>query len=153
MSVTLKRIIVPVGFPGSGKSSWIRKQRDNILPCESVVISGDDIRLMLWQGAYKFSGYDTDLLICCMIDMARTFLHRYNDVFLDEYYISYNKQARANLKTLIGDKAHVEFFNMDVDLGTCIHRRCTDNREDDTSRWPNVLLEMVKDFEQFRRGE
>jgi len=143
----MKKVIVPVGLPGSGKTSWIREHRQDIV-APSVVISGDEIRLMLCMGEYSFSGGDTDRIICSMIEMAKTFLTEYQIVYLDEYYLSYNDQSRVNTKFLLeDDHTEVTFHNIFSDLGKCIHRRCTDKRESDTSRWPNVLIAMSKDFE------
>ena len=141
-----KRIIVPVGFPGSGKTSFIRGHR-HTHHSMSITISGDALRVMMHHGVYHFDGPETDRIICTMIEMAKTFLPIYPVIYLDEYYISYNKQSRANLVTLFDGLAKVEFYPMDSDIGKCIHRRCTDTREDDTSRWPNVLLAMTHDFE------
>jgi len=100
------------------------------------------------MGEYQFSGKDTDLIINSMLNMTRHFLSRYSVVFLDEYYLSYNVQARKNTAFYLeNDDVEVTFYNVYSDLGKCIHRRCTDTRESDTSRWPNVLIEMSKDFE------
>ena len=144
-----KTIYVPVGLPGSGKSTWIRSKRKG-LTTSSVVISGDQMRLMLNQGSYRYSVEDTQDIRGTMIEMARMFLRRYDVIFLDEYYIAHTKTARFSLRARFngyGKEADIEFIPMIRTLGECIHRRCTDDREPDTSRWPNVLLKMVESFE------
>lgn len=141
-----KQIIVPVGLPGSGKTSYIEKHRKRHTET-SVIISGDELRLMLNLGVYRFSMSDTKLIIRAMIDMAKTMLLHYDTVYLDEYYICYTEKAREYLTRQLGDHGTVEFIHIPCDLGQCIYRRIIDHREGDTSRWPNVLLHMMKDFE------
>ena len=151
----MKTIFVPVGLPGSGKTSWIRKKRSD-LTAPSVVISGDQLRLMLNLGEYRYSAEDTKDIRCAMIEMARMFLRRYDVVFLDEFYMSHTKSARFKLRAFVngyGKEADIEFINMRRDLGACIHRRCTDDRESDTSRWPNVLLDLAATFEPYSHTE
>lgn len=142
-----KTIIIPVGLPGSGKSSWIRAHRKKIT-ASSVVISGDQLRLMLHMGDYHFSHHDTRYIIDSMYGMTVMMLKKYDVIFLDEYYVADTLFNRAYLKSRLGRYAEtITFVAMPKDLGACIYRRCTDTRELDTSRWPGVLLKMVKAFE------
>ena len=142
-----KRIYVPVGLPGSGKTSWIKKQRENNPQTPSVVISGDQIRLMLHMGEYCYSRKETKLIIDTMVEMALRFLKTYDVVFLDEYYLGETLFDRAWLESNFDKHTIIGFAPMKRDLGACIHRRCTDTREDDTSRWPKVLLQLAETFE------
>lgn len=148
----MKKIIAPIGLPGSGKSTFIREDRGHLGgtggTLTSVIVSGDDLRLMFNGGIYSYTYTDTTALIRSMIPMINHLHDYYDVVYADEYYMTYNKAARANLRARVSPNVMIEFPFIDTPLSQCIYKRCTDTeRESDNSRWPQVLLDMAKDFE------
>lgn len=143
----MKKVIAPIGFPGSGKSTWIKTHRAEYPGVRSCVISGDTMRLMFNEGDYSFSEKDTEVLIRTIIGMVNTLIQYYDVVYIDEYYVTYNRKARDMLYENLYQSIIIEFPFVNTPLATCIYRRVRDDREEDTSRWPQVLLEMVKEFE------
>jgi len=47
-----RELIVPVGLPGSGKSTWSRELVDSARPGKIARINGDSLRAMLHNGRY-----------------------------------------------------------------------------------------------------
>jgi hypothetical protein len=106
---------------------------------------------MMDQGEYKFCDKTNQKLLDMIVEMTRHMLKVHDCVYVDEYYISDTK-FRRDIFTRNFPGVGVKFIAMPADVGTCIHRRCLDPRESDTSRWPNVLLEMCKTFEPYNES-
>jgi len=147
----MKKIIAPIGLPGSGKSTYIRKSRHQAHMgsfLAAPIVSGDDLRLMLNGGEYSYTKTDTDAILKSMVPMIHHLLDYYDVVFADEYYLTYNRAARTWLREHMPSDTVIEFPFINTPLSSCIYKRCTDTkRERDNSRWPQVLMDMATEFE------
>lgn len=147
----MKQIIVPVGLPGSGKTSFIKQHRKDHPLATSCVICGDDLRLMLNQGDYEFCHILNQRLLDMIVEMTRKMIKVHDCVYVDEYCIS-DTVFHRDIFTRNFCEYDVQFFALPADLGTCIHRRVLDTRESNTSRWPDVLMSMADTFEPYVGG-
>lgn len=69
----MKKVILTVGAPGSGKSTWAEEQaRKNK---ETVVLCLDDFRSHLRGGSYKYSKEQEAIVKSCQLESLRVLLH------------------------------------------------------------------------------
>ena len=117
----MNKLIMMVGVPGSGKSTWVK----NNMPDNSMVISRDAIRFsMLKEGEDYFAHEDEVFEI--FIDHIAKGLKAGFIVFADATHL--NKKARAKVLNKVHKFAdEIEAVVLDTDLETAFERN--DQRE------------------------
>lgn len=64
-----KELIILVGAPGAGKSTWAKEQAEKRgAHANTAVLCRDDLRQMLWQGNYKFSRENEAIVMKALLD-------------------------------------------------------------------------------------
>ena len=65
-----KTVVMTVGAPGSGKSTWAKREvSNNIQKCKTIVLCRDDLRSMLFGEKYKYSRSNESLVLKTMNHM------------------------------------------------------------------------------------
>lgn len=125
-----KQLFVMIGAPGSGKSTWVKRQ---IKPDRDAYVSRDEIRFNMLQDGDAYFKYENEVFETFVENIAM-FLNEPNDiyrVFADASHLNYG--SRMKLINALKEK-NVDFSRIDINyiymftsLETCLMRN--KNRE------------------------
>lgn len=124
----MKKVIIPRGIPGSGKTTWVKSQLATHPAGTAVRISNDDLSFMLYGqpwGTFFFSDDTRETLHNLRLSMLETFLKQ--DA-ITHIYIDNTNLAIQTVKSLqdIALRYNAEFIVDDqflhVDINECIAR-------------------------------
>lgn len=65
-----KEVILTIGCPGSGKSTWAEEQAKD-KKVKTIVLNRDDLRAMLFGGQYKYSRENEAIVFKSLLDMLK----------------------------------------------------------------------------------
>jgi len=147
--VELQKVIITVGLPGSGKSSWARDYvHENH---NTIIISRDKYREM-FTGVYTYDDEIEKLVRACARQNRKTALEFGYDVIVDEVHIT--RAKRAAVKQYITDELgdmfceRLQFWIVEfIPDKSHLDRRLKDPRGYDEERWRKVYNEMLADYE------
>ena len=137
-----KKVIINVGIPGSGKSTW---SKDFIEKNPNwVKICRDDFRFML-KNAPFLDGKGENLITDLVFTSARKSLLSGFNVILDATHVrkSYINQVEREL----GEMADIDFQVFDTPLKTCIERDSLRERK----VGKDVIFKMHENFENLKK--
>lgn len=111
------RIIITVGLPASGKSTWAREvvQKDGTF----VRVNKDDLRAMLHDG--KWSAKREDQIIAMRDVMIKTAFQAKLNVIVDDTNL-HPKHIQRITEIAKAHQAQVEIKRFDVDVDECVKR-------------------------------
>lgn len=122
-----KKVIIPRGLPGSGKSTWV-KERLAMHPAGTAVrLNNDDLSMMLYNELWGhfFNNASKELLHHLRLAMLKTFLAQ---EYITHIYVDNTNLARNTVKALqdITLLAGAEFIVvdtfLDVPIEECVER-------------------------------
>jgi predicted kinase len=122
-----KKVIVPRGLPGSGKSTWVKEQLATHPAGTAVRLNNDDLSMMLYNELWGnfFNNASKELLHHLRLAMLKTFLAQ---EYITHIYVDNTNLARATVKALqdVTLLAGAEFIVvddfLDVPIEECIER-------------------------------
>lgn len=123
-----KKVFIPRGIPGSGKSTFVREQQSRLDPGETIRISNDDLSAMLFNnpwGTFFSSTTIRDILSDLRISMLTVALKspEVKEIYIDNTNISI---TTVNRLAKVAQKYDAEFIVLDqflsVPLEECIRR-------------------------------
>lgn len=124
----MKKVIIPRGIPGSGKSTWVKAQLATHAPGTAVRISNDDLSFMLYSqpwGTFFFSDITKETLHKLRLSMLDTFLSQDG---ITHVYVDNTNLAVQTVKSLqdVAIKYNAEFIVNDdflnVSIDECVDR-------------------------------
>lgn len=148
----MKKVIVPRGIPGSGKTTWVKAQLATHPAGTAVRISNDDLSFMLYGqpwGTFFFSDATRETLHNLRISMLETFLKQ--DA-ITHVYIDNTNLATQTVKSLqeIAIRYGAEFIVDDrflqVDIDECIER----DSKRDAPVGADVIKKMAKQLAKLK---
>lgn len=122
-----KKVIVPRGLPGSGKSTWVKEQLATHPAGTAVRLNNDDLSMMLYNELWGnfFNNASKELLHHLRLAMLKTFLAQ---EYITHIYVDNTNLARATVKALqdatllAGAEFVVVDDFLDVPIEECIER-------------------------------
>jgi predicted kinase len=122
-----KKVIIPRGLPGSGKSTWVKEQLATHPAGTAVRLNNDDLSMMLYNEMWgnMFNNTSKELLHHLRLAMLKTFLAQ---EYITHIYVDNTNLARATVKALqdVTLLAGAEFVVvdtfLDVPIEECIER-------------------------------
>ncbi len=139
-----------IGLPGSGKTTWVLKEREKIRMAGGsyAYISGDEIRRMLNFDEYAYDKRITDHLSCLLVEMANVFSEFYDVIFLDEALLTNTRDNRRILASTISPAEELSFVYMKTPVASCIARRCGSHKGKGAEYWERAIREHAAEFEE-----
>jgi predicted kinase len=141
---TMRKLYLPVGMIGSGKSTWGRAQKG------VKIVAGDDVRYMLHGGEYVHDEALEPAVIEMLIRSAQVLLVRGHSVILDECYCGLTREMRAATAAHFKDMA-VEIIAVvfpEIDMQDRIEdKKLKGLRGKTVGYWKQVFTEMAKIYE------
>jgi predicted kinase len=150
----MSKIIMMIGLPGSGKSSYAKEIIKMDSNKNTLIISRDNIREMV-AGSYEaYSDYykrTEPLVMAWVMQMIDTAMHAGRTVVLDETNIntrtrSYWIDAFRNMRGENGKPIQIMGLYVETDIELCKERRRFDTKNSSTD-WDSVIDRMVSQFE------
>lgn len=147
-----KKVIIPRGIPGSGKTTWVKAQLATHPAGTAVRISNDDLSFMLYGqpwGTFFFSDATRETLQALRISMLETFLKQ--DA-ITHVYVDNTNLATPTVKSLqeVALRYGAEFIVDDqflaVDIEECIER----DSKRDAPVGGDVIRKMAKQTEKIK---
>lgn len=148
----MKKVIIPRGIPGSGKTTWVKAQLATHPPGTAVRISNDDLSFMLYGqpwGTFFFSDATRETLHNLRISMLQTFLKQ--DA-ITHVYVDNTNLATPTVKSLqeIALRYDAEFIVDDqflaIDIEECIDR----DSKRDAPVGGDVIRKMAKQTDRIK---
>jgi predicted kinase len=138
------KIILTVGLPASGKSTWAKKMvTDN--PGKYKRVNKDDLRAMLDCGHHSKGNEKFVLNIRDHVILEA--LERGKSVIVDDTNI--HPKHVEHIKEIVGDKAPVEIEDfMHVSVDTCIQRDLLRTGKAQVGK--GVILSMRKMYQEYK---
>lgn len=142
-----KKVIIPRGIPGAGKTTWVKDQLSKHTPGTAVRISNDDLSAMLFGqpwGTFFSSDTIRESLHNLRINMLRTLLKQDG---IETVYVDNTNLAMRTVRSLekVAQAEGAEFVVIDdflnVSLNECIERDA--KRENPVGA--DVIRKMHKD--------
>jgi predicted kinase len=127
----MKKVIIPRGIPGSGKTTWVKAELAKHEPGTAVRISNDDLSHMLYGqpwGKFFFSDTTRDTLHKLRISMLETFLKQDG---ITHIYVDNTNLAVPTVNSLQqvavrhGAEVIVDDRFLTVDFDECVARDAT----------------------------
>jgi predicted kinase len=140
--ILIKEIILTIGLPGSGKSTYID---DNFIRVRSghQILCLDDIRLAMGD---VFNRKIEDLIIAMHNVMARAFMERGLNIIVDSTNIS--KKVIGEWRELADEyEYHMKGIFFDIPIEECMKRKCGTNK-----LTVEVYERMYNQLEELRPG-
>lgn len=148
----MKRFIVMIGWPGSGKSTYI----ENNAPAGSVVLEGDAIRTMLGNGFYQYNEAYEDVVLNTIVSMAKSLISVCNCVIIDEAKLTLSVLDRIALShnlSLGASNCSVEFIHINTDADLCKQKRYRRPKQKQPKAWDSIIDWFVDMFEPIEDNE
>lgn len=148
----MKKVIIPRGIPGSGKTTWVKAQLATHPAGTAVRISNDDLSFMLYGqpwGTFFFSDATRETLHNLRIAMLETFLKQ--DA-ITHIYVDNTNLATPTVKSLqeVALRFDAEFIVDDqflaVDIEECIER----DSKRDAPVGGDVIRKMAKQTDRVK---
>lgn len=128
------KLIIMMGVPGSGKSTWIKKNKAET----DVVVSRDDIRFEMIKEGDDYFAYE-DKVIETFLFNIRFHLQHGQTVYADATHL--NKKARAKVINKVKEFANeIECVWIHPKLETAIERNA---RREGLARVPNGVIRRM----------
>lgn len=138
----MNNLYVLVGIIGSGKSTWVSKNKDRI---GGFIIDPDKIRKMLHCNKYIFVKEIEPAIYKMSIGLAVDLLKKGNVIFDD---LSHTKKRRRNLiKKAKGKCRIIAVIFTPTTNKKELYRRLRDPRGLPEEVWEKVYCETIKDYE------
>jgi predicted kinase len=147
----MNMVKILIGLPGAGKSSWAAQYLNTNTPNETVIISLDSIREMLF-GKYCFVDRLESLVRGIAYHVMRSALHAKLDIIIDDTNLILTKADREMLVyTLRALEHHTGVLTIEAICfpytDECKYRRMHDNRGLGASRWEKLIDEMLERYQ------
>ena len=141
------KLIIMVGLPGSGKSTWINKflKEANL---DYFVVSRDAIRTMLYPERYFFSDKYEPYVSKITKKSIRLLAEADKNLIVDETNI--NKSARDKILTscrFVNNNVEVLYVVFYLDPSICLDRRMNEPRGYPEHKWQDVITRMDTAFD------
>lgn len=133
-----------IGYPGSGKSTWAKKQK-------AAIINRDSIRTMIY-GKYDYRHEDEILVYEMAEACAWAAMNHERDVVIDDTNLPLKTRAKW-IETFKRMKYRVVFVVFNTDLRTCIARRSIESKGFNPSYWEKVITNMQNIYCEPKLGE
>lgn len=147
----MKKVILPRGIPGSGKSTWVKDQLAAHTPGTAVRLNNDDLSMMLynefWGNFYNNSS--KELLHHLRLSMLKTFLEQdyITHIYIDNTNLATNTvKALQDVTLLHGAEFIVVDDFLSVPIEECIER---DSKRDRVVG-ADVIRKMAKPVEKLK---
>jgi len=134
-------LIIMVGLPGSGKSTYVKEHYRNYF-----VVSADSIRGMLRPYHTWDFDNDDDIVINTSHFLLRKLLERNKSCVVDETCI-YRRYREFYIKLAHEFNYHVKGIWLDVNPDICIRRRTRDTRGIDAIKRKQLIYLFNQKFE------
>jgi predicted kinase len=150
--INMKKVIIPRGIPGSGKTTWVKHQLATHTAGTAVRISNDDLSFMLYGqpwGTFFFSDATRETLHNLRIAMLETFLKQ--DA-ITHIYVDNTNLAVQTVKSLqdvalrYGADFIVDDQFLEVDIEICIER----DSKRDAPVGVDVIRKMAKQMHKIK---
>lgn len=143
----MKKLYLPIGMIGSGKSTWAKqfiKDKPN-----TKIVGGDEIRFMFGGGNYEYSPALEESIHKILYSATRILLADGYDVILDECYCSLNRLLRQDVGAHFIDKATLVAVVFPLrDMQDHIEDKIIKGLRGKTvGYWKNVFREMAAIYE------
>ena len=148
------RVYMNVGLPGSGKSTWVRRQLAQ--PGHKlVVVSKDALRQMTWAGKYVYDKDRETLIQDMNLAAINIALKNDFDVIVDECHIDekHRMQLVEPLRAMFEHDIQITYVmhttDPEADQDKCIARRLKETKGiDNPERWADIIKEFVESYQE-----
>lgn len=144
----MQKVIIMCGLPGSGKSHWVKQNREpDMKDSKSLIICLDDMRDSILTSKWSV---DYELVVKAGADavISSALNFKYN-LYIDE---TCNKKVRrVKLLTLIKEKCKdvtVELIYLKTGVELCKSRRREYRMGKTPSEWSDIIMNMEIRFEE-----
>lgn len=151
------KLIMLVGFIGSGKSTWARKYAEEN---EKAVIVNRDALMTMLCGKYEYSIELEQIVLHGALEFARDALCRGYDVIIDETNLTKECRAMWTLSFCgacipfeTAKKIERQVIHFSADKGNVERRMKGDARGISKEKWEEVFEEQKARFEPIKRDE
>lgn len=151
------KLILLVGFIGSGKSTWARKyveEHERV-----IIVNRDALRTML-RGIYEYSEELEKIVMHGAVELAGNALKRGYDVIIDETNITKERRAMwmvffssAMISFEVAKNLERKVIHFSADKGNVERRMEGDARGISREKWEKVFEEQKARFEPIERDE
>lgn len=149
--MTTKKVILPRGIPGSGKSTWVKEQLATHPAGTAVRLNNDDLSVMLYDQLWgnMFNNASKELLHHLRLAMLETFLKQdyITHIYVDNTNLATNTvKALQDVTLLHGAEFIVVDDFLSVPIEECIER---DSKRDRVVG-ADVIRKMAKPVEKLK---
>lgn len=146
-----KKVILPRGIPGSGKSTYVKNQLAMHPPGTAVRLNNDDLSMMLYNELWgnMFNNASKELLHHLRLAMLETFLKQeyITHIYVDNTNLATNTvKALQDVALLHGAEFIVVDDFLDVPIDVCIER---DSKRDRVVG-ADIIRKMAKPVEKLK---
>ena len=147
-------VFMNVGLPGSGKSTWVRRQLER--PGHSlVVVSKDALRQMIWAGKYVYQADREPMIQDMNLSMVMLALTNGHDVIVDECHIDekHRMQLVGPLRDIFEHDIKIIYVmhttDPEADKDLCIARRLKETKGiENPERWVGIIESFVETYQE-----
>ena len=140
----MQKIYLPIGLPGSGKSTWaIEKAKNDI---NTIIISKDNIREMI-KGEYVFDNRLEPLVTKITLSAFAETIQNNNDIILDETNLT--KKVRnfwINEAKNINEDCEI-IYVIFPERNDLLERRMRKDRGYSKEKWKEVISKLKEIFQ------
>lgn len=144
-----KQLFIMIGAPGSGKSTWVKRQ---LRPDIDAYVSRDEIRFSMLQEGDAYFKYE-DEVFDTFVQRIADYINDDNDlyrVFADASHLNYGSRMKLlnalKAKDVNLNLININYIYMFTSLETCLERN--KNREGRALVPEKTIIEMYKSLKE-----